>query len=101
MSEDSKPHPLNVEGPFYVTDGCCLACGIPEHVAPELFKWSESESCCYVSRQPENSAELGKMCEVLELQDIMCIRCRSRDQSLLAELTARGLEDFCDYTSED
>ena len=28
---------LNVIGPFYVEDGCCTLCAVPDAIAPELF----------------------------------------------------------------
>jgi hypothetical protein len=31
-------------GDFYVEDGCCAACGVPQAVAPDLVGWREDGS---------------------------------------------------------
>jgi len=96
---DPKPkaHPQNVAGPFYVEDGCCLLCDVPRSIAPEMFKYTDDEQHCFVYRQPETAADLRKMFEVLKTQDIMCIRCRSRDSGLLEQLEEHGLQDVSDF----
>ena len=45
------PHPANVPGPFYVEDGCCLACGVWEQEAPGLLAWLPDADVphCYVA----------------------------------------------------
>ena len=68
------PHKLNVQGDFYVEDGCCLSCGIPYSEAPELFIWDEAESHCYVCRQPQNEAEIDKTISVMKQVAQMTIR---------------------------
>lgn len=37
MSNNNAPHPLNVDGDFYVLDQCSTACGVPTAIAPETF----------------------------------------------------------------
>ncbi|PWU18902.1 MAG: hypothetical protein C5B50_07750 [Verrucomicrobia bacterium] len=91
----AKPHPQNVEGPFYVEDGCCTSCDVPRSFAPELFKYTE-DNHCFIYRQPQTPEELEKMFQVLETQEMMCIRCRSRDPALLKQLRKRRLESVCD-----
>jgi 4Fe-4S single cluster domain of Ferredoxin I len=91
-----KPHPQNVAGPFYVEDGYCLICDVPRSMAPEMFKYTDDEQHCFVYRQPESPADWQKMIEVLQTQDIGCIRCRSRDRSVLKRLKNLGLQDACD-----
>ena len=88
-----KPHPQNVSGPFYVDDGCCLRCDVPKSVAPDMFKYTDDEQHCFVYRQPESAADLERMIEVLQFQDILCIRCRSRDRELLRKLRKHGITD--------
>jgi hypothetical protein len=96
--EQPKAHPQNVEGPFYVEDGCCLCCDVPRTIAPEMFNYTEDERHCFIYPQPETSSDLEKMFQVLKTQDIMCIRCRSRDSGLLKQLRKQGLEHACDPT---
>jgi hypothetical protein len=91
-----KSHPQNVVGPFYVEDGCCLLCDIPRWKAPEMFKLTDDEQHCFVYRQPESPADLQTMIEVLQAQDIGCIRCRSHDRSVLRRLKKLGLKHACD-----
>ncbi len=94
-----KAHPQNVAGPFYVEDGCCLICDVPRSVAPDMFKYTTDKSHCFVYKQPETAADLQKMLEVLKTQDVMCIRCRSRDGSLLELLSHQDLAEVCDFKS--
>jgi len=61
-----------------------------------MFKYTEGEKHCFVYRQPESPADWEKMIEVLETQDIGCIRCRSHDRSVLKRLKDLGLKDACD-----
>ena len=92
-----KAHPLNVEGAFYVEDGCCLTCDVPRSIAPEMFKYTEDQQHCFIYRQPQSSADLEKMFEVLKAQELMCIRCRSQDKGLLKQLKKQGLQHACDF----
>lgn len=70
---DRTPHRLNVLGPFYVEDGCCTACAMPEHEAPELFAWDDAHHC-YVKKQPTTPEELGHMLSAIACADLGCIR---------------------------
>jgi len=72
---------LNVLGDFYVEDGCCTNCGVPESEAPGLFGVDDHQ--CYVKKQPENSAELQQMLSVLHIQELGCIRYAGRDPNVL------------------
>ena len=94
--EKMEPRPDNVDGLFYVEHGCCLTCDLPRTIAPSMFKYTEDQTQCYVYRQPETEEDMDKMVEVLEAQDILCIRCRSRDRGLLKRLRAEGLREICD-----
>ena len=29
----------NVAGDFYVEDGCCITCGVPTGIAPDIFEY--------------------------------------------------------------
>jgi len=90
------PHRLNLVGDFYVEDGCCTACGVPEAEAPELFSWDDTVQC-YVSKQPANPEELRRMLSAIACADLRCIRYRGRDPHVLAALyRAREIEQ-CDH----
>jgi hypothetical protein len=96
-NENPKPHPRNVDGPFYVADGCCLTCGVPKLMAPDMFNYLENLRHCFVYRQPESAEDFGRMIKVLRTQDLICIRCRSRDELLLRRLEEHGLGGICDF----
>ena len=59
-------HPKNAPGPFFVENGECISCGMPEHVAPDLIGRAydyddESKGWhCYFKKQPETPDELKR-----------------------------------------
>ena len=61
-----------------------------------MFKYTDDQQHCYIYRQPDSPEDLGKMLQVLKTQDILCIRCRSRDRGLLKQLKQQGLKHVCD-----
>ena len=85
---------LNVIGPFYVEDGCCTACGVPDSIAPELFGGSEDH--CYVKRQPQTPDEVDAMVHVMVSQELGCIRYAGSEEMLLYRLAENGEGDQCD-----
>ena len=84
----------NVDGDFYVEKDCCLLCGIPELIAPELFEFKEDEYC-YVKKQPANSEELQKMIEVVGDSEVNCIRYCGKDSKIMGKIYMP--DDVCDY----
>jgi hypothetical protein len=72
--------PKNVPGDFFVEDGCCTLCGVPWHIAPDLFSYEDSG--CWVNRQPANTEELGRMIRVLQTQELDCIHYRGNDPKI-------------------
>jgi ferredoxin len=99
MIDERKPHALNVAGPFYVEDGCCTACGVPEAIAPELFAY-DSSTHCYVKRQPESVSELEAALRVVRTQELGCVRFRGNDEVVLRRLAEAGESAACDYPLE-
>lgn len=93
-----KAHPLNVAGPFYVEEGCCLMCDLPRQVAPDMFKYTEDKDHCFVYKQPQTEEQLGRMIEAIKFADLACIRCRSRDPHLLRLLREQHQENQCDFS---
>jgi len=73
--------PRNAPGDFYVAKDCCLLCGVPWHFAPDLF--GESDTGCWVSKQPVTPDEHGRMLKVLRTQELGCIRYRGNDRNVL------------------
>src|SRR5438128_1568777 len=50
------PHPDSAPGLFYVEEGACMACGMPEREAPELMG-HDARGHCYFRRQPSCDEE--------------------------------------------
>ena len=92
-----KSHPANVPGDFYVEDGCCLFCGMPEQEAPDIFGWAgPSPSHCVVKRQPQTLPELDRTFNAMSHGDVDCVRYRGNDRDIRHRLVARGLAKQCD-----
>jgi hypothetical protein len=103
MSCDRKAYRLNVEGDFYVVDGCCTLCGVPGITAPELFGGFNPDGTvppdvdhCWVKRQPRSDAELNAMVETMARQELQCIRYRGTDSRIVDRLRDIGEGDQVD-----
>jgi len=60
-SEEPKERfPKNVAGPFFVANGECIACGAPEHEAPDLMGFDQEVLHCYFRKQPSTPDELER-----------------------------------------
>ena len=87
-------HPSSAPGDFYVTNGCCTMCGVPEKVAPDLIGGSAHEGeHCYWKKQPETPDEIDRAIEVLARQELGCHRYAGLDPKILNRIAP---ED-CDY----
>lgn len=93
MTGGPKPHPSNVPGPFYVVDGCCTTCGVPE-IASRNFQFG-ADGHCYVWKQPDQS-ELDDVLRVVRTQELGCIRYRGSDLVVLRRLAEAGESAQCD-----
>lgn len=90
------PHHLNVLGDFYVEADCCLHCGMPQSIAPELFTSFEEHDGCLVKKQPRSAEELDRMIEVFGAQDLDCIRYRGRDEATIRRIRKVAGDDVID-----
>ena len=61
MADASAKVPENVDGPYFVDDGCS-ACETCVDTAPNNFKMNDDGEYAYVYKQPEN-AEEEKLCQ--------------------------------------
>ncbi len=95
MSNDEKPHPLNVAGDFYVVDGCCTACDVPFVEAPDLFAY-DGTNHCYVARQPSSVTELNAALRATWAAELQCIRYRGSDKDTIRRLAEMGNAHLCD-----
>lgn len=98
MPANPVPHPANVPGPFYVVDGCCMACGVWEIDAPGLLEWLPDVEFphCYVARQPVTDGELNMMVNAMRSNEVDCIRVRNCGPDWMARLLAEGLGEQID-----
>ena len=92
----AEPHPCNAPGDFYVENGCCITCGVPHAIAPELFAWTDDDGHCFVRRQPQGDEEVDLTVRALWSSEVSCIRYRGRDPVLLQRIAALGLAECCD-----
>ena len=50
-------------GDFYVQQGCCLSCGVPQEVAPTLVGWRDNQNstdCYWIRQRPEPQMNSNK-----------------------------------------
>ena len=89
--------PRNADGPFYVEDGMCMACGAPEAQAGELMGHEESDGHCFFKRQPETPEEENRA--ILAVWSSCCgaVRYGGDDQILIQRLVNIGEADQCDH----
>ena len=81
-------------GPFYVEDGCCTRCGVPEVTAPDLF--GDDESGCFIKKQPRSSAEIDRMLLTMITADLNCIRYAGAQPEIQRRLAEQGEGSLCD-----
>jgi hypothetical protein len=84
---EQKRYHLNAEGPFYVEDGECLSCMMPEYVAPELMGYDAERAHCYFKRQPSTPEELEHAIEAVASSDIEALRYAGEDPYVLERLS--------------
>ena len=89
------PHPRNAVGDYYVERDCCTLCGVPWHVAPDLFAYDDTG--CWVTRQPASPDEETRMLEVFARQELGCIRYRGKEPRIVHALAGIGERRQCDH----
>ncbi len=92
MTWEIKPD--NLTGAFYVDANCCTLCGVPEEIAPALFRMGDKH--CSVIQQPASTEEIGKAIEVMWSAELECFRYRGSDLAVLQRLGEVGLADMAD-----
>jgi hypothetical protein len=97
----TKPHPLNVPGPFYVEDGCCTACMAAVDESKGLLRYDEPAGHCHVLKQPSSPDELTHMVRAASVAELQCLRYRGNDPSVLRRLAEAGLASLCDSPTTD
>lgn len=95
--QSKAKRPLTPEGAeehFYVEPGCCLLCGTPESIAPELFETGEID--CRVKRQPITDVEVDKAVRAMWSSEVDCIRYSGTDEVILSRLGQAGMSAQAD-----
>ncbi len=95
MTDERRPHPRNVSGPFYVQYGCCTSCDVPMQAAPGHFAY-DTDDHCFVCRQPQTAAETSDMIGTAWMAEFQCIRYRGDDPDVLRRLAELDLRAICD-----
>lgn len=77
-------------GDFYVReDTCCMSCGVPQAIAPDLVGWTnENLTQCYWLKQPQTADELDRAIKIIHTQEFGCHRYSGNDPALLQRLPA-------------
>jgi hypothetical protein len=96
MSDKHKSYPRNVEGDFYVEDGCCMTCMVPEVYAPTLMGFDESNTHCFVAKQPTNENEVYQAIKATWAAEVQCIRYGGDNPQILRRIAEAGVVDSCD-----
>lgn len=87
-------YPLSALGDFYVEKDQCIACGLPEMVAPDLIAHVEVPLYhCYWKKQPETPSELEQAFKIFDGQEAGCHRYAGSDRSIQARIG----RDNCDH----
>lgn len=96
MGYGIKRHPQSMPGDFYVEQDCCLACGVPEVIAPDLVAHEKERYWhCYWKKQPETPDELDRAVKILHTQELDCHRYGGSDPAILERLPP----ECCDVVS--
>ena len=96
MSDKPKPYPKNVEGDFYVEDGCCMTCMVPEVHAPTLMGFDEANTHCFIAKQPTNEDEVYQAIKATWAAEVQCIRYAGENLQILRRIAEAGVADSCD-----
>jgi len=91
-------HPLSVPGDFYVENGYCMACGVPESIAPDLIGNTEETEItlwhCYWRKQPKTDKEIKQAIDILHSQELDCHRYAGNDPKILKRLPRQCCDAF-------
>jgi hypothetical protein len=79
---------------FYIEEGCCVLCGVPEEIAPELFRTGDKH--CHLLRQPCSPSEVDKTIEAMWSSEVDCIRYGGSDGSILKRIGEAGMALLAD-----
>ena len=96
MAHVPERHRRNVEGDFYVENGCCLNCMVPHSVAPDLMGYDKIENHCFVAKQPSEKGEVYRAVKAAWSAERNCIRYGGDDPQILRRLAEAGVGNVSD-----
>ena len=83
------------KGDFYVEPDCCLLCGVPEDIAPEIFQTGEDH--CSIIRQPCSPDEIDRTIRAMWSSEVDCVRYGGQDAAMLERLARAGMAGQADH----
>ena len=92
-------------GPFYVVKDACITCSLPVEIAPETISYHQrpctdcpktDSDHCRVYRQPETTAEIDRMLEVVASSCVAAYRYCGTNPEILRRLIKLGCKEQCD-----
>jgi hypothetical protein len=92
-------HRANTDGPFYVVDGECIACGAPESEAGGLMS-HDGSGHCFFKTQPKSSQQVDAAIRALWSSCCGAVRYAGKDQSILTRIAELGECSKCDENVE-
>ena len=97
-TESESAGPKSTFGDFYVEETCCMNCGVPQAIAPDLVGWTNEDlQQCYWVKQPQTADELDRAIQIIHAQEIGCHRYSGSDRAILRRLPA----EQCDQVRPD
>jgi hypothetical protein len=93
--EETERFPKNVEGPFFVVNGECIACMAPEHAAPDLMAFDQEASHCYFKKQPVTPDEFERAARAVWVSCCGAVRYAGDDPAVhrrIAELHEENIK---------
>jgi hypothetical protein len=85
----------SASGDFYVQDTCCISCGVPQAIAPDLVGWTnENLTQCFWLKQPQTADELDRAIKIIHSQELGCHRYSGKDPAILQRLPAEDCDHF-------
>jgi hypothetical protein len=89
-------HHANSDGPFYVVDGECVACGAPESEAGGMMSHDDSSGHCFFKTQPQTLEQVDAAIRALRASCCGAVRYAGKDHSILVRIAELGEGSKCD-----
>jgi hypothetical protein len=88
-AERHERYPKNAPGPFFVENGYCISCGVPELEAPDLMGHDEDPSViyhCYFKKQPSTPEEVERAIRAVWISCCGAVQYDGDDPAILQRL---------------